>query len=90
MAVVVPSHTSAMILARDNDLVALTLADWLPGTAAALGLRTFPIPFDVAPIDLGLAWHPRNSGDPGHSWFRDHVAAAVLAPSGTGVENTRR
>ncbi|KOU42765.1 LysR family transcriptional regulator [Streptomyces sp. WM6378] len=90
VAVVVPSHTSAMILARDNDLVALTLADWLPGTAAALGLRTFPIPFDVAPIDLGLAWHPRNSGDPGHSWFRDHVAAAVLAPSGTGVENTRR
>ncbi|MFI9048147.1 LysR family transcriptional regulator [Streptomyces sp. NPDC053427] len=84
VSVVVPSHTSAMILARDSDLVALTLADWLPDTAAALGLRTFPIPLDLAPLDLGMAWHPRNSADPGHRWFRDHLAAAVLAPSVPG------
>ncbi|ANP51532.1 DNA-binding transcriptional LysR family regulator [Streptomyces griseochromogenes] len=81
IAAVVPSHTSAMILARDSDLVALTLADWLPGTVAALGLRTFPIPVDLAPLDFGMAWHPRNSADPGHRWFRDHLADAVLAPS---------
>ncbi|MFD9904011.1 LysR family transcriptional regulator [Streptomyces sp. NPDC059063] len=82
VAVVVPSHTSAMMLARDSDLVALTVADWLPDTTAALGLRTFPIPLDLAPLDLGMAWHPRNSADPGHRWFRDHVAAAVLSPGG--------
>nr|WP_308213725.1 LysR substrate-binding domain-containing protein [Streptantibioticus rubrisoli] len=89
IAVVVPSHTSAMILARDTDLVALTLADWLPETTAALGLRTFPIPLDLAPLDLGMAWHPRNSADPGHRWFRDHVAAAVLAPSGPGDDTSQ-
>ncbi|GCD44519.1 LysR family transcriptional regulator [Streptomyces paromomycinus] len=77
IAVVVPSHTSAMILARDTDLVALTLADWLPGTITALGLRTFPIPLDLPAIDFGMAWHPRNSADPGHRWFREHLAAAV-------------
>ncbi|GAA1883737.1 LysR family transcriptional regulator [Streptantibioticus ferralitis] len=82
IAVVVPSHTSAMMLARDTDLVALTLADWLPGTISALGLRTFPIPLDLAPLDLGMAWHPRNSTDPGHRWFRNSLAAAVLSPSG--------
>ncbi|MFJ9822904.1 hypothetical protein ACIRSU_00855 [Streptomyces sp. NPDC101160] len=49
IAVVVPSHTSAMMLARDTDLVALSLADWLPGTIAALGLRTFPVPLDRRP-----------------------------------------
>jgi DNA-binding transcriptional LysR family regulator len=87
VAVVVPSHTSAMLLARDTDLVALTLADWLPGTIAALGLRTFPIPLDLAPLDLGMAWHPRNSADPGHRWFRDHLAAALLAPPGTEDED---
>ncbi|MEU7044661.1 LysR family transcriptional regulator [Streptomyces varsoviensis] len=76
-AVVVPSHTSAMMLARTTDLVALTLTDWLPDTTAALGLRTFPIPLDLAPIPLGMAWHPRNATDPAHHWFRDHVAAAV-------------
>ncbi|MFC9927815.1 LysR family transcriptional regulator [Streptomyces sp. NPDC127190] len=82
-AVVVPSHTSAMLLARDTDLVALTLADWLPGTLTALGLRTFPIPLDLAPLDLGMAWHPRNAADPGHRWFRAHLAAAVLELSET-------
>ncbi|MCT9088887.1 LysR family transcriptional regulator [Streptomyces sp. ASQP_92] len=81
VAVVVPSHTSAMILARDTDLVALTLADWLPDATATLGLRTFPVPLDLAPVDIGMAWHPRNSADPGHRWFRGHLAAAVLAPS---------
>lgn len=90
VAVVVPSHTSAMMLARDTDLVALTLADWLPDTTSALGLRTFPIPLDLAPLDLGMAWHPRNSSDPGHRWFRDRLAAAVLAPSGTGTTTVRR
>ncbi|MFG3253945.1 LysR family transcriptional regulator [Streptomyces sp. NPDC048172] len=80
VAVVVPSHTSAMLLARETDLIALTLADWLPGTIDALGLRTFPIPLGLEPLELGMAWHPRNSSDPGHRWFRDHVASAVLAP----------
>ncbi|MFE5545853.1 LysR family transcriptional regulator [Streptomyces sp. NPDC056534] len=83
-AIVVPSHTSAMMLARDTDLVALSLADWLPDTVSALGLRTFAIPLDLAPLDLGMAWHPRNSADPGHRWFREHLAAAVLAPAGPG------
>ncbi|AOP44984.1 LysR family transcriptional regulator [Streptomyces lydicus] len=83
LAVVVPSHTSAMMLARNSDLVALTLADWLPDTLAALGLRAFSLPLDLAPVELGMAWHPRNASDPGHRWFRDHLAAAVLDPSGT-------
>ncbi|WP_329395689.1 LysR family transcriptional regulator [Streptomyces melanogenes] len=83
ISVVVPSHTSAMMLARTTDLVALTLDGWLPDTISALGLRTFPVPLDLAPLELGMAWHPRNSTDPGHRWFRDHLAAAVLAPFGT-------
>ncbi|CDR07890.1 LysR substrate-binding domain-containing protein [Streptomyces iranensis] len=83
IAVVVPSHTSAMMLARDTDLVALTLGDWLPDATSALRLRTFPIPLDLAPVDLAMAWHPRNSADPGHRWFHDHLAATVLAPSAT-------
>lgn len=78
VAVVVPSHTGAMLLTRDSDLITLVPADWLPDTIAALGLRTFPIPLELAPLELGMAWHPRNSADPGHRWFREHVAAAVL------------
>ncbi|MEW1678997.1 LysR family transcriptional regulator [Streptomyces noursei] len=89
-AVVVPSHTSAMLLARDTDLVALCLADWLPETVSALGLRAFPLPLDLPPLDLGMAWHPRNANDPGHRWFRDRLAAAVLDPSDTPRGSTTR
>ncbi|ATZ28020.1 HTH-type transcriptional regulator LeuO [Streptomyces lavendulae subsp. lavendulae] len=81
-AVIVPSHTSAMLLARDSDLVALMLADWLPDTIAALGLRTFPVPLDLAPLDIGMAWHPRNAADPGHRWLRDLLADGFPDPPG--------
>ncbi|MFB7905727.1 LysR family transcriptional regulator [Kitasatospora sp. NPDC056076] len=77
VAVVVPSHTAAMLLARDSDLVTLGAADWLPEAFEALGLRTFPIPLELPPLELGMAWHPRNSADPDHRWFRAHLAAAV-------------
>ncbi|WBP90029.1 LysR family transcriptional regulator [Kitasatospora cathayae] len=77
VAVVVPSHTGAMLLARDSDLVTLGPADWLPETFEALGLRTFPIPLELPPLELGMAWHPRNSVDPAQRWFRAHLAAAV-------------
>ncbi|MEV7596377.1 LysR family transcriptional regulator [Kitasatospora sp. NPDC089797] len=77
VAAVVPSHTSAMLLARGSDLVTLAMADWLPETFAALGLRAFPIPLELPPLELGMAWHPRNSADPAQRWFRAHVAAAV-------------
>ncbi|MEU3494820.1 LysR family transcriptional regulator [Kitasatospora cineracea] len=83
VSVVVPSHTAAMLLARDTDLIALGLADWLPATVQALGLRAFPIPLRLPPMELGMAWHPRNDGDPAHHWFREHLAAAVLGLPGS-------
>ncbi|MQS11644.1 LysR family transcriptional regulator [Streptomyces kaniharaensis] len=90
IAVVVPSHTSAMMLARDTDFVALSLADWLPDTITALGLRTFPIPLDLPPLDLGMAWHPRNAADPGHRWFRDRLAEAVQTTWGAAGNGDSR
>ncbi|MET0702626.1 MAG: LysR family transcriptional regulator [Mycobacterium sp.] len=68
VAVVVPSHTSAMLLARSTDLIALT------ANAADPGLRAFPIPLELPHIDVGMAWHPRNDADPAHRWFRNHLA----------------
>jgi DNA-binding transcriptional LysR family regulator len=79
VAVVVPSHTSAMLLARSTDLVALTAADWVTTISADLGLRTFPIPLVLPPIDVGIAWHPRNDHDPAHLWFRQHLSSTFTA-----------
>ena len=56
VAAVVPSHTSAMTLARTTDLFCLTIAAGnLPDAVTALGLRAFPIPLDVPPIEIGMA-----------------------------------
>jgi DNA-binding transcriptional LysR family regulator len=72
VAVVVPSHTAAMMLAAATDLVCLTTA-----TAARAGgtpgLRTFPIPVTVPQVAVGMAWHPRHDTDAAHRWFRDQI-----------------
>jgi DNA-binding transcriptional LysR family regulator len=80
VAVVVPSHTSAMLLARTTDLVCLTIATAggdLPGAISALGLRTFSVPLDIPPLEIGMAWHPAHDADPAHRWFRGHVRTTL-------------
>jgi DNA-binding transcriptional LysR family regulator len=71
--VVLPTHTAALLLARDTDLVCLTAAA-LPGDAAStLGLPTLEVPLQLPPRTIGMAWHPRNDADPGQRWLRDQV-----------------
>ncbi len=78
VAVVVPSHTSAMLLARSTDLVALTAPVWSDTIVAELGLATFPIPLDLPPMTIGVAWHPRNDTDPAHQWFRTQLSRTFV------------
>jgi DNA-binding transcriptional LysR family regulator len=78
VAAVVPSHTSAMMLARTTDLVCLTIAaGTLPDAVTALGLRAFPVPLAIPPVEIGMAWHPRHDADAAHRWFRDQVRTTV-------------
>ncbi|MBB4783607.1 LysR substrate-binding domain-containing protein [Streptomyces rapamycinicus] len=81
IAVVVPSHTSAMMLARDTDLVALTLGDWLPDATSALGLRTFAIP---------STWHPSTSPWPGTPATRPTRGTAGSATTWRPPSSPRR
>jgi DNA-binding transcriptional LysR family regulator len=82
VSVVVPSHTSAMLLARTTDLVCLTIDSSggdLPGAIGALGLRTFPVPLDLPPIAIGMAWHPTNDIDSAQRWFRGHIRSTLTS-----------
>ncbi|WP_371494383.1 hypothetical protein OG871_04655 [Kitasatospora sp. NBC_00374] len=47
-------------------------------TRAAERLGTFAIPLDVPPLEIGMAWHPRNTADHGHRWFRGHLRAVTV------------
>ncbi|MDC7802346.1 LysR family transcriptional regulator [Sphingomonas sp. BLCC-B65] len=73
VASVIPSHTGAMLTAAASDLVSIVPAGWLEDVAASLALRTFEIPLDLPPLDIGMAWHPRMSADAGHRWLRSHL-----------------
>lgn len=85
--VVVPNHTSAMLLARSTDLVTLTAENWSTTIIADLGLRTFTLPVDGLPVvKIGMAWHPRNDDDPAHQWFRRCLSAALRQSRDEQVE----
>jgi LysR family transcriptional regulator, mexEF-oprN operon transcriptional activator len=64
----------------------------LPWTAArelggALNLTVSPLPFEVPPVDLYLAWHARHESELGHQWLRELVYRVCmrLAPSKSRV-----
>ena len=78
VAVVVPTHSSAMLLARSTDLIALVTPDWLTTITAEFGLRTFQIPLELPRVDVGIAWHPRNDADPAQRWFREHLSETFI------------
>jgi DNA-binding transcriptional LysR family regulator len=84
VAVVVPSHTVGMMLARASDLVCLTFAGDLTDTVAALGLRTFALPVEVPLVQIGMAWHPKHDADHAHRWFREQIRATVARHSPNG------
>jgi DNA-binding transcriptional LysR family regulator len=54
--------------------------------APALGLAVFPIPAELDPIEVRMAWHPRHDADPAHRWLRQCVrevtAVELVAPTG--------
>ncbi|MER5326650.1 LysR family transcriptional regulator [Streptosporangium roseum] len=71
--VTVSSHSMALLLARQSDLVCLAPAPADDDLPAALGLRTFEIPLELPEVEVAMAWHPRNDADGGQRWLRDQV-----------------
>ncbi|GGX67484.1 LysR family transcriptional regulator [Streptomyces anandii] len=68
----VGTFLASLFTVRGTDLVGL-IAGWTRPQAEALGLVTFPVPLDLPPLRLGLAWHPRHEADPVHAWLRGCV-----------------
>ncbi|WP_275294457.1 LysR family transcriptional regulator [Amycolatopsis sp. La24] len=86
VAIVLPSHLAAMAVAARSDVVCLIPAS-LPGEppspltadATALGLRLLDIPVPLPPLEIGMAWHPRQSADGAHRWLRAAVRRTLCS-----------
>lgn len=68
----VASFPASLFLVRDTDLIGL-VPGWSTPMTDALGLVTFPVPLDLPPLALAMAWHPRLDADPAHRWLRGCV-----------------
>lgn len=70
----VPTFSAAFLMLANGDLI-LPIADLYVAKERSMlaGLRAFPIPLDLPPVTLRLAWHPRLEADAAHQWLRDIV-----------------
>jgi hypothetical protein len=62
---------------RWPDLVTVVAERVCGPLCARLGLRTRPLPFDLPPVPVIVAWHHRYDTDPAHAWLRGQVAGAL-------------
>ncbi|WP_052852138.1 LysR family transcriptional regulator [Streptomyces avicenniae] len=76
VAAVVPTFAAALLIASSRyvGLVPQRLAEQY---GPALGLRWFPIPADLPPLDVRLLWHARLDADPAQRWLRDTIRATL-------------
>ncbi|MFJ5803175.1 LysR family transcriptional regulator [Streptomyces decoyicus] len=73
----VPTFAASLMMIRDSDAVGLANARAAASTVRGLGLRTLPIPLELPPMTMEMAWHPRQEADAGHRWLRGMVREAV-------------
>ncbi|WP_428952770.1 LysR family transcriptional regulator [Streptomyces sp. cg35] len=78
----VSTFPASLFFLRDTDLVGL-VGSWCLPMTDALGLVTFPIPLELPPLALSLAWHPRHDADPAHAWLRGCVRDQMLRTAPT-------
>jgi DNA-binding transcriptional LysR family regulator len=66
-------YQAAMTLAEENDLI-VTLpsrATWLKRDNPRVVVR--PVPFEVPPLELKMAWSPLLQHNPAHRWVRQTI-----------------
>ncbi len=73
----VPTFAASLMMVRDSDAVGLANARAAASTVRGLGLRTLPIPLELPPMIMEMAWHPRQEADAGHRWLRGMVRETV-------------
>ncbi|WP_433192275.1 LysR family transcriptional regulator [Nocardia sp. CA-107356] len=74
----VPTSTTALHIVRHSDLLVVVPEHMTRSAVHDLALRVHPLPFDLAPTPVVMAWHQRYDGDRAHQWLRSETAAALV------------
>ncbi len=79
-AVAAPTFAATLLmLANRHDMVGLLPWRQYRTTVHNLGLITRELPLSLPPLQLSLAWHPRDDADPAHQWLRSRIRQSVRA-----------
>lgn len=71
--VMVPHYMVVPHIVAETDLIATVPASAAARIASGLRIRVFPLPLDVAPFNVEMAWDERHHHDPGHKWLRNAI-----------------
>ncbi|MCL9792761.1 LysR family transcriptional regulator [Frankia sp. AgKG'84/4] len=87
VAVAVPSHTVALTMVAQSDLVGIAPRRLGRSALAAVGLAVLDLDLALPPLPISLAWHPRNDADAPHRWLRTHLRDVITtALSGPPID----
>ncbi|MEZ4301958.1 MAG: LysR family transcriptional regulator [Polyangiaceae bacterium] len=72
-----PSFLVAPFVVAETDFFYAGPRELLTSLARSLGLVTLDVPLSLPQIPVALLWHERMTADPGHTWFRERLAAVA-------------
>ncbi|WP_131737504.1 LysR family transcriptional regulator [Actinomadura roseirufa] len=73
LAATAPTVATVLLIVQTTDLMGFA-AERLHGPLVdRLGLVRVPVPFELPPLRLSMAWHARYDADPAHAWLRRRV-----------------
>ncbi|MTD55240.1 LysR family transcriptional regulator [Amycolatopsis pithecellobii] len=73
----VPTLTAALHFVQQNDILVTVPENTSRALLTETGLEIRPVPLELPPVPLILAWHRRYDTDPAHAWLRDLVRTAL-------------
>lgn len=73
----VPSFLVAERILRSTDFVSVFPASLARGMMSSL--KSYPLPYTLPHLELGMAWHVRTHLSPLHRWVRDQIAEVLTA-----------
>jgi DNA-binding transcriptional LysR family regulator len=84
---IVTSFAPALSLVEGSDRIVTLPSSFLAVQRPGRGLVTREPPMKIDPIEMEVAWHPQQDGDPRYTWFRALLHEAVRR-AGLGVRRS--
>lgn len=77
VAMSVNTFSGVMDTVAGSDLIGIVPEPYADDQAEGRGVVAYALPFDMTPMQMFMAWHPRSTNTPGHIWLRAKIRQAL-------------